>query len=139
MGHLVLHALGWVDTGEDDALLESGIETAMLGRREPDEVSGSVVSCDAVEVVAFEVIRRISMPGEGDGDVDEDVAVVLPEFEIDLLASAIGFRAGIVCDGWFELIEVAPAEREDPPVGTTKEWSEGRSLERNESHFSSVG
>ena len=79
------------------------------------------------------------MPGEGDGDMDEDVAVVLPEFEIDLLASAVGFGAGIVGDGGFELIEIATAEREDPSVGTTIEGSECRSLERNESHFGSVG
>ena len=79
------------------------------------------------------------MPGEGDGDMDKDVAVVLPEFEIDLLTSAVGFGAGVIGDGGFELIEIATAEREDPSVGTTIEGSEGRSLERNESHFRSVG
>ena len=78
------------------------------------------------------------MPSEGDGDMDEDVAVVLPEFEIDLLASAVGFGAGVVGDGGFELVEIATAEGEDPSVGTAIERSEGRSLERNESHFGSV-
>ena len=72
MGHLVLHALGWVDTGEDDALLESGIETAMLGRREPDEVCGSVVGRNAVEVVALEVrIVMGPMPRGSDEKMDE--------------------------------------------------------------------
>ena len=79
------------------------------------------------------------MPSEGDGDVDEDIAVVLPEFEIDLLASAVGFGAGIVGDGGFEWIEIATAEGKDPPVGTTIEGSEGRSLERNKSYLCSVG
>ena len=58
--------------GEDEALLESGIETAMLGRREPDEVSGSVVGDDAVEVVTLEVrVVMWSMPSGGDEEVDE--------------------------------------------------------------------
>ena len=60
MGEVVGHAVGGVDTGEDDALLECGIETAMLGRREPDEVSGSVVGDDAVEVVTFEDWLRLT-------------------------------------------------------------------------------
>ena len=72
MGKIVGHAGGWVDTGEDDALLESGIETAMLGRSEPDEVSGSVVGDDAVEVVTLEVrIVMGAMPGSGNEKMDE--------------------------------------------------------------------
>ena len=111
----------------------------MLFRSKPDEVRSSVVEGDAVEMVTLKGGRRITVPSEGDGDVDEDVAVVLPEFEIDLLASAVGFGAGIVGDGGFELIEIATAEGEDPSVGCAVERSECRSLERNESYFGSVG
>ena len=72
MGKIVGHAGGGVDTGEDDALLESGIETAVLGRREPDEVSGPVVGDDAVEVVTLEVrIVMGPMPSGGHKEVDE--------------------------------------------------------------------
>ena len=138
--HVVFHAGVERETvaAVDVSISESGIEAAVLGWSEPDEVGGSVVGGDAVEVVALVGGRRGAMPGEGDGDMDEDVAVVLPEFEIDLLTSAVGFGAGVVGDGGFEWIEVATAEGKDPPVGTTIEGSEGRSLERNESYFGSV-
>ena len=106
---------------------------------EPDEIIGSVVGCDTVEVMTLVGGRRGAIPGEGDGNVDEDVAVVLPEFEIDLLTSAVGFGAGVVSDGGFEWIEIATAEGKDPSIGSAVEGSEGRSLERNESHFGSVG
>ena len=44
----------------------------MLGRGEPDEVSGSVVEGDAVEVVALEVrVVMGSMPSGGDEEVNE--------------------------------------------------------------------
>ena len=124
--------------GEDEAGMEGGIEAAVLGGREPDEVGGSVVEGDAVEMMALVGGRRGAMPGEGDGDMDEDVAVVLPEFEIDLLASAVGFGAGVIGDGGFEWIEIATTEGEDPSIGSAVEGSECRSLERNESYFGSV-
>ena len=53
MGHLVFHLRGGIDAGEDETGMECGIETAVLGWREPDEVSSSVVEGDAVEMVAF--------------------------------------------------------------------------------------
>ena len=139
--HVALHAGVERETvaAVDVSISEGGIEAAVLGRREPDEVGGSVVEGDAVEMVNFVGGRRGAMPGEGDGDMDEDVAVVLPEFEIDLLASAVGFGAGVIGDGGFELIEIATAEGKDPSVGCAVEGSECRSLERNESHFGSVG
>ena len=71
-GHVAGHAGGRVDMGEDKALLESGIKTAMLGRREPDEVCGSVVGDDAVEVVTLEVrVVMWAMPSGGHKEVDE--------------------------------------------------------------------
>ena len=52
-------------------MFEGGIETAVIGRGEPDEVSGSVVECDAVEMVTLEVRVVIgSMPSGGDKEVD---------------------------------------------------------------------
>ena len=61
-----------IDAGEDETLPEGGIETAVLGRCEPDEVSGSVVRCDAVEVVTLEVrVVMGSMPSGGNKEVDE--------------------------------------------------------------------
>ena len=71
-GHVAGHAGGGVDAGKDEALLESGIETAMLGRSEPDDVSGSVVGDDAVEVVTLEVrVVMGSMPSGGNEKMDE--------------------------------------------------------------------
>jgi hypothetical protein len=61
-----------VGEGEDEAFGKGGIETAVLGRGEPDEVSGSVVECDAVEMVALEVrVVMETMPSGGDEEVNE--------------------------------------------------------------------
>ena len=69
---LPLHEISGVDVGEDEPFFEGGIETAMLGWREPDEVSGSVVGCDTVEVMALEVrIVMGPMPGSGNEEVNE--------------------------------------------------------------------
>ena len=63
---------GGVGAGEDEAFGKGGIETAVLGRGEPDEVRSSVVECDAVEMVAFEVrVVMGSMPSGGNKEVDE--------------------------------------------------------------------
>ena len=41
-------------TGEDEALCKGGIEATMFGLGEPDEVGGTVVRCDAVEMMTIE-------------------------------------------------------------------------------------
>jgi len=50
---VVGHDGGGVLSGEDETLCEGGIKTTMLGLGEPDEVGGTVVGGDAVEVVAI--------------------------------------------------------------------------------------
>ena len=72
MGHLVFHLRGGIDAGEDEAGMECGIEAAVLGMSEPDEVSGSVIEGNAVEVMTLEVrVVMGSMPSGGDKEVDE--------------------------------------------------------------------
>ena len=74
MCHFVEHDFvgGAGVSGEDEAFGEGGIETVVLGWREPDEVSGSVVEGDAVEVVAFEVrVVMGTMPSGGEEEVNE--------------------------------------------------------------------
>ena len=74
MRHLVLHTLVRVFTVEDEAVLEGGIETAVFGRSEPDEVGGMVVGCDTVEMMALEVRIAVGpVPGGGDEKVDKVV------------------------------------------------------------------
>ena len=72
VGHFVLHAGVGIDGGEDEAAFKCGIETAVFGVREPDEVRSSVVGGDAVEVVAFEVrVVMGTMPSGGEEEVNE--------------------------------------------------------------------
>ena len=112
--------------------------------REPNEVGGPVIGDDAVEVVALEGMAVFiegsrTKPSQGDGDVDEDGAVVLPEFEIELLSPAVGFAARIVGESGFERIEHMPAEGKDPSVSGAIEGSMCRVLKWNESDLCSVG
>ena len=53
-GEVVIHAGVGVGAGEDETLGEGGIEAAMVGMGEPDEVGGTVIGGDAVEVVTLE-------------------------------------------------------------------------------------
>ena len=95
-----------VGEGEDEALCEGGIEAAMGGLGEPDEVGGTVVGGDAVEMVTIE---RMQMPiwdlgrrrepfngsgsdeSESNGMVNENVAIVSGHFVIDLLSPTVLF------------------------------------------------
>ena len=74
VGHVGEHEVvgGASVAGEDEAFGEGGIETVVLGRGEPDEVSGSVVEGDAVEMVTLEVrVVMGTMPSGGDEEVNE--------------------------------------------------------------------
>jgi len=53
VGHLVFHADGGVLAGEDEAIGEGGIEASMVGFGEPDEVGGTVVGGDTVEMMTI--------------------------------------------------------------------------------------
>ena len=71
--------------------------------------------------------------------MDENAPVVLPEFEIDLLASAVNFAAGVIGDSGFERVEITATEGEDPSVSGAIEGSMCRVLKRNKSDLCSVG
>ena len=92
--------------GEDEAFGESGIEATMVGFGEPDEVFRTIVGGDAVEVMTFVGMessggklrgwrkpfdRSGSDESEGDGMMDEDVAVVFRHLVIDLLSPTVFF------------------------------------------------
>ena len=84
MGHVVVHSFVGVDEVEDEAVLEGGIETAVIGRSEPDEVGGSVVGGDAVEMMALEVRVTVgSMPGGSDEKMDKVVDRFSPDTDHD--------------------------------------------------------
>ena len=55
VGHVGLHEVvgGTGIAGEDEAFGEGGIETAMFGFGEPDEVFRTIVGGDAVEVMTI--------------------------------------------------------------------------------------
>ena len=64
VGHFGLHDVvgGTGIAGEDEAFGEGGIETAMFGFGEPDEVFRTVVGSDTVEVVT--IVGMESTEGE---------------------------------------------------------------------------
>lgn len=92
--------------GKYETLCEGGIEAAMGILGEPDEVGGTVVGGDAVEMVTIE---RMQMPiwdlgrrrkpfngsgadeSKGYGVMDEDVAITVRHLVIDLLSPAVLF------------------------------------------------
>ena len=92
MRHLVFHKGSGGFAGEDTTIGQCGIEASMLGLGEPDEVGGSVVGGDTVEVVAFVAppvprrdlrSRRCPLHGlrtyerKGDGVMNKDAAVIV--------------------------------------------------------------
>ena len=97
VGHLVVHAGGGVDTGEDEALLEGIVEATVLGMGKPDEIGDTVVGGDAVEMVHF-----VAMSGFGTDPCESHEHVTglttcLPDREVVLSSSAvIGGVDGIV-------------------------------------------
>ncbi len=104
VGEVVVHDGGGVLSCEDEALSEGGVDAAMGSLGEPDEVGGTVVRCDAVEmmtIVGMEMPRRDlgrrrepfdgsgSDEGECHGMMNEDVAVGAGHLEVLLFAVAI--------------------------------------------------
>lgn len=85
---------GGVTACEDKTLLECSIETAVLRRSEPDEVTSAVVDCDAVEVMTLEVrVVMEPMPSGGDEEVNEVGVVVYARTNLHLL---VGLFAAII-------------------------------------------
>ena len=108
VGHVGEHEVvgGAGVAGEDEAFGEGGIEATMVGFGEPDEVFRTIVGGDAVEVMTFVGMessggklrgwrkpfdRSGSDESEGDGMMDEDVAVVFRHLVIDLLSPTVFF------------------------------------------------
>ena len=108
VGHVGLHEVvgGARVAGEDETFGEGGIEATVVGSGKPDEVFRTVVGSDAVEVVA--IVGMDSSGGElgrwrkpfdgsgsdeseGDGMMDEDVAVAVRHLVINLLSVTVLF------------------------------------------------
>ena len=74
--HILFHDFCWGMTLQNQPFLECGIETPVVGVREPDEVGRAVVGVVAVQMVTLVLTSELvhtarSNPGFG----DEDVAV----------------------------------------------------------------
>ena len=95
VGHLVLHACSGVNAGEDEALLESCIETTVIGRREPDEIGDSVVRGDAVEMMAL-ILVTVLVEGlrSKPCPCHEDMAVVSACSYFEIVLPTTAFATG---------------------------------------------
>ena len=108
MGHFGEHDFvgGAGVAGEDEAFGEGGIETAMFGFGEPDEVFRTVIGSDPIEVVTIVGMessggklrgwrkpfdRSGSNESEGYSMVKEDVPIAVRHLEVLLLAVAVKF------------------------------------------------
>ena len=138
VGHVGEHEVvgGAGVAGEDEAIGEGGIETTMVGFGEPDEVFRTIVGGDAVEVVTIVGMessggklrgwrkpfdRSGSDESEGDGMMDEDVAIAVIHLVIDLLSPTVFFalRPGSVLGS--ELVVSAMMEGVENSFGRDKE------------------
>lgn len=66
MGHVLFHDFCGIMPLQNQPFLECGIETPVVGVREPDEVRGSVISVVAVQMMTLMVEATGTDPSESD-------------------------------------------------------------------------
>lgn len=76
MGHVFFHDFCWVMPLQNQPFLEGGIETPVVGVREPDEVGRAVVGVVAVQMMTLVLTSELVHATRTDpSDSHKDVAV----------------------------------------------------------------